>query len=116
MSEKKFELTDLSTGKKSIADVRSGTLGPDVLSVANLTKDHGLFTFDPGFMATASCESKITYIDGEEGVLLHRGIPIEQLAEKSNFLEVAYLMINGELPTSDQLGEFTHAIQYHTMI
>lgn len=116
MPEKKLELTDLSTGKKSIAEIKSGTLGPDVLNIANLSKDLGLFTFDPGFMATASCESKITYIDGEEGVLLHRGIPIEQLAEKSNFLEVAYLLINSELPTSDQLGEFTNAIQYHTMI
>ncbi|HEU4486060.1 MAG TPA: citrate/2-methylcitrate synthase, partial [Povalibacter sp.] len=116
MSEKKFELTDLSTGKKSIAEVRSGTLGPDVLNAATLQKEHGLFTFDPGFMVTASCESRITFIDGEEGVLLYRGIPIEQLAEKSNFLEVAYLLINGELPTSDQQAEFTHAIQYHTMI
>ena len=116
MSEKKFELTNLATGKKSTAEVKSGTLGPDVLNIAALTKDHGMFTFDPGFMATAACESKITYIDGDEGVLLHRGIPIEQLAEKSNFLEVAYLLINGELPASDQLSEFTHAIQYHTMI
>jgi citrate synthase len=116
MSEKKFELTDLSTGKKSIAEIKSGTLGPDVLNIANLPREHGLFTFDPGFMATASCESKITFIDGDEGVLLHRGIPIEQLAEKSNFLEVAYLLINGELPTSEQISEFSHAIQYHTMI
>lgn len=116
MPEKKFELTDLSTGKKSLAEVKSGTLGPDVLNIANLNKEHGLFTFDPGFMATAACESKITFIDGEEGVLLHRGIPIEQLAQKSNFLEVAYLLINSELPTGDQLSEFTHAVQYHTMI
>lgn len=116
MPEKKFELTDLSTGKKSLAEVKSGTLGPDVLNIAHLNRDHGLFTFDPGFMATASCESKITFIDGDAGVLLHRGIPIEQLAEKSNFLEVAYLLINSELPTGEQLSEFTNAIQYHTMI
>jgi citrate synthase len=116
MSDKKFELIDTATGKKSTAEVKSGTLGPSVLNIASLPRDHGLFTFDPGFMATAACESKITFIDGEEGVLLHRGIPIEQLAEKSNFLEVAYLLINGELPTSDQLSEFSHAIQYHTMI
>ncbi|HEY8540522.1 MAG TPA: citrate/2-methylcitrate synthase, partial [Steroidobacteraceae bacterium] len=103
MSEKKFELTNLATGKKSTAEVRSGTLGPDVLNIASLAKDHGMFTFDPGFMATASCESKITFIDGEAGVLLYRGIPVEQLAEKSNFLEVAYLLINGELPTAAQL-------------
>src|ERR1044071_7166741 len=116
MAEKKFELTNLATGKKSLAEVKSGTLGPDVLSIGSLAKDHGMFTFDPGFMATASCESKITFIDGDEGVLLHRGIPIDQLAEKSNFLEVAYLLINGELPTTELLAEFTHAIQYHTMI
>ncbi len=89
MAEKKFELTNLATGKKSLADLKSGTLGPDVLNIASLTRDHGVFTFDPGFMATASCESKITFIDGDEGVLLYRGYPIEQLAEKSNFLEVA---------------------------
>src|SRR5690606_25336047 len=112
MSEKKFELTNLATGKKTIVDVKSGTMGQDVLNIANIAKEHGVFTFDPGFMVTASCESKITYIDGENGVLLHRGIPIEQLAEKSSFLEVAYLLINGELPTSEQLAEFTHAIQY----
>jgi citrate synthase len=117
MPEKKvFELTDPATGKKSALDMRSGTLGPSVLSIANLGKDYDLYTFDPGFMATAACESKITFIDGEQGVLLHRGIPIEELAEKSNFLEVAFLLINGELPTSEQLSEFTHAIQYHTMI
>jgi citrate synthase len=116
MSEKKFELTNLATGKKSVAEVKSGTMGPDVLNIAALTKDHGMFTFDPGFMATAACESKITFIDGDEGVLQYRGIPIEQLAEKSNFLEVAYLLINGELPTGDQASEFTHAIQHHTMI
>ena len=116
MAEKKFELTNLETGKKSLAEVKSGTLGPDVLNIASLAKDHGMFTFDPGFMATAACESKITFIDGDEGVLLHRGIPIEQLAEKSNFLEVAYLLINGELPTHEQQNEFSHAVQYHTMI
>jgi citrate synthase len=116
MSEKKFELTNLATGKKTAAELKSGTLGPDVVNIANLIRDHNVYTFDPGFMATAACDSKITFIDGDEGVLLHRGIPIEQLAEKSNFLEVAYLLINSELPTAEQLAEFTHAIQYHTMI
>ena len=67
MAEKKFELTNLATGKKSTAEVKSGTLGPDVLNIANLTRDHGMFTFDPGFMATAACESKITFIDGDAG-------------------------------------------------
>ncbi|HKS55156.1 MAG TPA: citrate/2-methylcitrate synthase, partial [Steroidobacteraceae bacterium] len=116
MAEKKFELTNLANGKKSTAEIKSGTLGPDVLNIANLTRDLGVYTFDPGFMATAACESRITYIDGDQGVLLHRGIPIDQLAEKSNFLEVAYLLINSELPTGEQLNEFTHAVQYHTMI
>ena len=116
MTEKKFQLTNPATGKTSSLDVKSGTLGPDVLNIANLPKDLGLFTFDPGFMVTASCESKITYIDGDEGVLLYRGYPVEQLAERSSFLEVAYLLINGELPTAEQLHEFSHAIQYHTMI
>jgi citrate synthase len=116
MSEKKFELTNLATGKKSTAELKSGTLGLDVVNIANLIRDHDVYTFDPGFMATAACDSKITFIDGDAGVLLHRGIPIEQLAEKSNFLEVAYLLINSELPTAELLTEFTHAIQYHTMI
>src|SRR5688572_12624461 len=97
MAEKKFELTNLANGKKATVEVKSGTLDPD-------------------FMATAACESRITFIDGDQGVLLHRGIPIDQLAAKSNFLEIAYLLINGELPTGDQLSEFMHAVQYHTMI
>src|SRR6195952_5397214 len=95
--------------------ILTGTVGPDVIDVRGLTAT-GRFTFDPGFMSTASCESKITYIDGDKGILLHRGIPIEQLAEKSNFLEVSYLLINGELPSGEQLNEFSHAIQYHTML
>src|SRR5689334_22548895 len=114
MTAKTFELTNVESGKKSTVQLKSGTLGPDVLPIASLAKDHSLFTFDPGFMSTAACESKITFIDGDEGVLLHRGYPIEQLAEKSNFLEVAYLLINGDLPSEQQLGEFTQAIQYHT--
>jgi citrate synthase len=116
MTDKKFELTDLATGKKSTLDVKAPTLGPNVLNIAPLSRDHDLFTFDPGFMSTAACESKITYIDGDNGILLHRGVPIEQLAEKSNFLEVSYLLVNGELPSADQLHEFSHAIQYHTML
>jgi len=116
MTAKKFELTNLSTGTKSTVDLKSGTLGPDVLSIGSIAKDHGIFTFDPGFMSTAACESKITYIDGDAGVLLHRGYPIEQLAQKSNFLEVAYLLINGELPSTDQLTEFNQSVQRHTMI
>ncbi len=90
--------------------MRAGTIGPDVLDIANLTRDHGVFTFDPAFGVTASCESKITYIDGDAGVLLYRGYPVEQLAEKSNFMEVAYLLIHGELPTPEQLQEFSRSI------
>ncbi len=116
MTDKKFELTDLSSGKKSTLDVKVPTVGPNVLNIAPLARDHDMFTFDPGFMSTASCESKITYIDGDNGILMYRGVPIEQLAEKSNFLEVSYLLINGELPSGDQLSEFSHAIQYHTML
>jgi len=116
MSTKNYELTDLETGKKSTLQALGGTLGPDCLNISTLTKDLGIFTFDPGFMATASCESKITYIDGDAGILLYRGYPIDQLATKSNFLEVAYLLINGELPTAGQLEQFDHTIRYHTMI
>jgi citrate synthase len=87
-----------------------------VLNIANLTKDQGVFTFDPGFMATASCESKITYIDGDAGVLLYSGYPVEQLAEKSNFLEVAALLINGTLPNKEELDAFQNSIMRHTMI
>jgi citrate synthase len=116
MTAKKFRLTNPESGESSEMEVKSGTLGPAVLNIANLSKEHGMFTFDPGFMATASCESKITYIDGDEGILMYRGYPVEQLAEKSTFIEVAYLLINGELPTGEQLSEFSHAVQYHTMI
>src|SRR5580698_6594067 len=112
----KFELKNLASGKTSQMEAVSGTIGPDVLNIASLTKDQGVFTFDPGFMATASCESKITYIDGDAGVLLYRGYPVEQLAEKSNFLEVAALLINGTLPGKDQLDAFQNSIMRHTMI
>jgi citrate synthase len=115
-SSTKYEVTQVTTGKKSVLEARSGTLGPDCLNIANLHKDLGIFTFDPGFMATAACESRITYIDGDNGVLLYRGYPIEQIATKSNFIETAYLLINGELPTSAELDQFDHSIRYHTMI
>jgi citrate synthase len=116
MSNQKYELVSLGTGKKSTMEALGGTLGPDCLNVANLLKEQGIFTFDPGFMATAACESKITYIDGDNGVLLYRGYPIEQIATKSSFIEVAYLLIHGTLPTAQQLEEFDGAIRYHTMI
>jgi len=93
--------------------VRTGTIGPAALDIAGLHKDLDVFTYDPGFGATAATESRITYIDGDAGVLLYRGYPIEQLAEKSSFMEVAYLLLLGELPTPKQLEEFTCNIRYH---
>lgn len=96
--------------------IYSGTAGPDTIDVRALYKNSGHFTFDPGYTSTASTESQITYIDGANGELLYRGYPIEQLAEKSNFLETAYLLINGELPNKSQSAEFTQTITKHTMI
>ena len=116
MTESKFELIDTASGKKSQLPVRSGSIGPAVLDLAALYKDQGVFTFDPGFGVTAACESKITYIDGDAGVLLYRGYPVEQLAEKSTFMEVCYLLLHGELPARRQLDEFTGSIRHHTMI
>ncbi len=116
MPDKKFRLTDLASGKSTELPVLTGTLGPDVLNIAAMTKDHDVFTFDPGFMATASCESRVTFIDGDQGVLLYRGYPVEQLAERSSFVEVAYLLLNGDLPTGVQLIEFRKNIVHHTMI
>jgi citrate synthase len=95
--------------------IYEGTIGPDVIDVRSLTPK-GVFTFDPGFVSTASCESKITYIDGGKGVLLHRGYPIEQLAEKSDFLEVSYLLLHGELPTPEEKDQFVSTIGKHTMV
>jgi citrate synthase len=112
----KYELKNLATGKATVLNAVSGTIGPEALDISNLTKEQGVFTFDPGFMATASTESKITYIDGDAGVLLYRGYPVEQLAEKSSYLEVANLLIYGGLPTKTQLCEFQNSIMRHTMV
>jgi citrate synthase len=112
----KYELKNLATGKTSALKAVSGTIGPEALDISNLTKEQGIFTFDPGFMATASTESKITYIDGDAGTLLYRGYPVEQLAEKSCFLEVANLLINGSLPTKTELSAFQNSITRHTMV
>src|SRR5277367_4135800 len=112
----KYELKNLSTGKTASLNALARTIGPECLDISHLTRDLGIFTFDPGFMATASTESKITYIDGDEGVLLYRGYPVEQLAEKSCFLEVAYLLINGGLPDKAQLQAFNSSITRHTMV
>ncbi|MEP9401533.1 citrate synthase [Sphingomonas sp. VNH70] len=103
-------------GKDVEFAVRSGTIGPDVIDIRKLYAQTGTFTYDPGFTSTASCDSALTYIDGDEGVLLHRGYPIGQLAEQSSFMEVAYLLLNGELPSGDELGNFTHTISRHTML
>ena len=96
--------------------IRSGTLGPDVIDISTLYAETGHFTYDPGFTSTASCESQITFIDGDEGILLYRGYPIEQLAEHGDFIETCYLLYYGELPTPSQRREFEHAITHHTMI
>jgi citrate synthase len=116
MKESKLELIDRASGKKAELTVRPGTVGPSVVDVAPLHKEFEAFTFDPGFGFTASCESKITYIDGDAGVLLHRGYPVEQLAQHSTFTEVCYLLLHGELPTRSQLNEFEISIRHHTMI
>lgn len=96
--------------------VLHGSVGPDVIDIRKLYAQTGMFTYDPGFTSTASCDSAITYIDGDEGVLLHSGYPIGQLAEQSSFMEVCHLLLNGELPTKDELDKFTHTISRHTML
>jgi citrate synthase len=116
MSDKKFELLDKASGKKTELPVREGTIGPSVVDIATINKDLGVFTYDPGYGLTAATDSKITYIDGDAGVLLYRGYPIEQLAEKSNFTEVCYLLLHGDLPNKKQLEEFDVSIRHHTMI
>src|SRR5579875_2691434 len=116
MTQNTFELGDRATGRTSELPVRAGTIGPSVIDIGSVYRDHNVFTFDPGFGVTASCESKITYIDGDAGVLLYRGYPVEQLAEKSTFMEVAYLLLYGELPTTQELQTFSHNISRHTMI
>ena len=107
----------LMLGDKSIdLPIRSGTIGPDVIDIAPLYKNTGAFTFDPGFTSTAACESAITFIDGDEGILLHRGYPIDQLAEQGDFLETCYLLLYGELPTKAQKEDFDLRVSRHTMV
>jgi citrate synthase len=103
-------------GKTVECPVRKGSVGPDVIDIRKLYAQTGAFTFDPGFTSTASCDSALTYIDGDEGVLLHRGYPIGQLTEQSSFMEVSYLLLNGELPNKAALEKFTHTISRHTML
>lgn len=113
MSDKCFIEID---GKKYELPIKKGTVGPSVIDVRDLYKNTGHFTFDPGFTSTASCQSNICYIDGDKGTLLYRGYEIEKLSEKSSFLEVAFLLIKGELPNKNQFDEFSSAIKNHTMV
>ena len=103
-------------GSEMELPVRSGTVGPDVIDIARLYREQGVFTYDPGFVSTGSCESDITFIDGEKGILMYRGYPVEQLAAHSSFIEVSYLLLHGELPNADQLAGFDNTIRMHTML
>ena len=117
MSDKSSENAKLKLNNNEIDyNIAEGTIGPDVIDISKLYSDTGKFTYDPGFTSTASCKSSITYIDGEEGTLLYRGYPIEQLAEKGNYLETCYLLLNGELPNKREFEEFDSIITNHTMV
>ena len=107
----------LTIGNKNFdLPMYEGTTGPDVVDISRLYDEAGIFTYDPGYTSTASCESKITFIDGDEGILLYRGYPIEQLAEHGDFLETCYLLLYGELPTTAQKADFDRTVTRHTMI
>ena len=109
-------LTDNRTGKTLTMPVLHGSTGPDVIDIRKLYGETGFFTYDPGFTSTGSCESQITFIDGDQGILLHRGYPIEELAEHSDFMEVCYLLLHGELPTAKEKHDFVYTITRHTMV
>jgi citrate synthase len=109
-------LTDNETGRSWEFPVMEGSVGPRVIDISALYGETGMFTYDPGFTSTASCDSAITYIDGAEGLLMHRGYRIEDLAEHSDFMEVCYLLLHGELPNKTEKEQFTHSITYHTMV
>src|SRR5271156_3984714 len=116
-TSKQVGTATLTFGDKSATlPVLGGTLGTDCVDVRKLQSQLGIFTFDPSYSATASCESAITYIDGDAGILLYRGYPIDQLAEKSTFLEIAYLLLHGELPDTAEYADFTHHVTMHTML
>lgn len=100
----------LPNGKEILLPIRKATIGQDVIDITSLYKESGMFTYDPGFLATASCESKITFIDGDQGVLRHAGYSIEELAKKSEYLEVAYLLLNKDLPNAQQYRDFRSGI------
>ena len=115
-NKKHVTLVDHATGKSFDFPVLQGTVGPDVIDIRKLYADTGYFTYDPGFTSTGSCDSAITYIDGDEGILLHRGYSIEDLAENSSFMEVCYLLLNGELPNLAEKAEFEKTVTYHSMV
>ena len=116
MNNKKIAKLNLPNGKVIELPVISGSLGPDVIDITSLYKQADMFTFDPGFTSTGSCKSDITFIDGDQGILLHRGYKIEDLAEKSSFLETSYLLMYGELPSKEKKLEFVNSITVHTML
>ncbi len=116
MANETVTITNDSTGESHAFPLLTGTIGPAAADISSLYKEAGIFTYDPGFMATASCHSAITYIDGEQGILLYRGYPIEQLATKASFLEVAYLLLYGDLPPERELVGFEEIITRHTML
>src|ERR1700724_958745 len=116
MSSDTLTITDNRTGKQYEVPIENGTIkAMDLRQIKASSDDFGLMTYDPAFMNTASCKSRITFIDGDKGILEYRGYPIDQLAEKSTYLEVAYLLLHGELPTPQQLRDFVAEITVHTM-
>src|SRR5215475_4515160 len=116
MASETLTIIDNRTGKKYEIPIQNGTIKATDLYQIKVTEDDGLVSYDPGFMNTASCQSKITYIDGDKGILRYRGYPIEQLAEKSSYLETAYLILHGELPPPSQLQDWSHNITFHSSI
>src|SRR6201988_636137 len=116
MASDTLTIVDNRTGKQYEIPIKNGAIKATDLFQIRITEDDGIVSYDPGFMNTASCQSKITYIDGDKGILRYRGYPIEQIAEKSNYLETAYLILHGELPTQSQLADWTHHITYHSII
>mgnify|MGYP002524892858 FL=1 len=111
-----FTLTDNETGESWELPTIHGSIGPKVIDIRKLYGQSGVFTYDPGFTSTASCSSEITYIDGDKGILLHRGYPIDQLAEKTDFMDVCYLLLHGELPSPEEKSDFDTNINQHTML
>ncbi len=116
MASETLTIIDNRTGKQYELPIKNGAIKATDLFQIKISEDEGIVSYDPGFMNTASCQSKITYIDGDKGILRYRGYPIEQIAEKSTFLETAYLILNGELPTQAQLDDFSHHVTFHSII